>query len=380
MDEGPGLSGTSFRAVAEELSAFGVPDERIVFFPSWVPDGAALVSDSARERWRRHRKVTASFEEVWTDSGRLGAGIVDGSLRDVSAGEWRRLFWDDEEEWPAVQPQHERRKYLAAPSRSSGRSGSLLLKFAGFGGVGRRALERAEALAAMGFGPPVHGLADGFLVHSWVEGRPVSGRDVDPPFVAHMAGYVARLAKEFPTGRAADFDGILRMLSVNVAQGIGKPWAAILERLERFRPVVEAAGTVAVDGRMLPHEWLRTADGWVKTDGVDHHDDHFWPGCQDPAWDLAAVITEFRLRGKPGAWLLESYVRESGDRSLAQRIPFYLTAYMGYRLGYATMGARALGASPDAGRLMRQATDYALPLPGLIRRVAKWRFKRTAGG
>ncbi|HEU0053407.1 MAG TPA: hypothetical protein VFQ39_09535, partial [Longimicrobium sp.] len=73
VDEGPGLSGSSFAGTAAALAELGVPNERIVFFPSWIPDGGGFVSAAARERWPRHRKVTASFEEVWTEPGRLAA-------------------------------------------------------------------------------------------------------------------------------------------------------------------------------------------------------------------------------------------------------------------------------------------------------------------
>ena len=48
------------------------------------------------------------------------------------------------------------------------------------------------------------------------------------------------------------------------------------------------APACAMDNRMFPHEWLATRRSYIKTDGTDHHDDHFYPGPQDIAWDLAA--------------------------------------------------------------------------------------------
>src|SRR3954452_13490739 len=97
-DEGPGLSGSSFASVAEFLWGLGIPDERVVFLPSWDPDIDALLSETARRRWRRHRRYTADFEEL---------GLFDDAA-DLSGGRWRRLRGVR----PAVQPQHERRKYL----------------------------------------------------------------------------------------------------------------------------------------------------------------------------------------------------------------------------------------------------------------------------
>jgi hypothetical protein len=70
---------------------------------------------------------------------------------------------------------------------------------------------------------------------------------------------------------------------------------------------------VELDGRMLPHEWLITEAGYKKTDALDHHDDHFFPGAQDIAWDLAGAAVEFRM--SPDA-LVDRYLREQRDPTL----------------------------------------------------------------
>ncbi len=54
---------------------------------------------------------------------------------------------------------------------------------------------------------------------------------------------------------------------------------------------------------MLPHEWLLTATGYMKTDALDHHDDHFLPGCQNIAWDVACASVEFELDDSTSAEL-----------------------------------------------------------------------------
>jgi hypothetical protein len=51
VDEGPGISGTSFAAVAEVALEAGVPEGRIHVFPSWDCDGAGLRSERARALW-----------------------------------------------------------------------------------------------------------------------------------------------------------------------------------------------------------------------------------------------------------------------------------------------------------------------------------------
>ncbi len=312
VDEGPGLSGSSFASVAEFLSGLGIADERIVFLPGWAPDGTAFVNGNARLRWNRHRKFWTPFADLH---------LFDDAL-DLSGGNWRKLRGMR----VAVQPQHERRKYLRA---------DRLYKFAGYGRYGRAKLARAERLA--GFIPPVLGLENGFLVNRWVEGRsPLVTR----AFVEHAAKYLAHIAREFATGEAADTGALANMIEHNP----GRAWTDALPE----------GRAVALDARMLPHEWLETANGFVKTDALDHDDDHFYPGPQDIAWDLAAFGVEFDcVEG-----LLERYARESGDGDAAARAPFYRAAYLAFRLGYCEMAAQALGDTADADDFRRERARY----------------------
>jgi hypothetical protein len=310
VDEGPGLSGSSFASVAEWLSGIGVADERIALFPSWEADGATFVNEDARKRWRRHRRYVARFEEL----GKFA------DCRELSAGAWREVCGV----WPAVQPQHERRKYLG-----EGR----LYKFAGYGRYGREKLERSRRLE--GFATPVVTLSDGFLESRWLEARQARLSD---ELIEFAARYLAAVRREFGSGQAADTAALSRMIEVNCGEG----WGAAV-------PEGEA---VALDGRMLAHEWLETRDGFCKADALEHHDDHFFPGPQDIAWDVAA----FGVEVGGGDYLVECYRRESGDRGIAARLPFYRTAYLAFRLGYCEMAADATAGTDDAVRF-RQARD-----------------------
>lgn len=312
VDEGPGLSGSSFASVAECLSGLGVRDERIVLLPAWAPDGSAFVNENARRRWERHRKYWTPFEDLHRFD----------DAEDLSAGKWRDLLRTR----PAVQPQHERRKYL--------RDGRLY-KFAGYGRYGRAKLDRAERLA--GWVPQALGLEDGFLVTRWVEGTPARP---DRELVEHAARYLAAVAHEFPTGEAADLEPLAQMIEQNTRRA----WSAALPE----------AAAVTLDGRMLRHEWLATAEGIVKTDALDHGDDHFYPGPQDIAWDLAAFGVEFECEER----LIECYARVSGDRDIASRVPFYRAAYLAFRLGYCEMAAGALEGSADGARFRRERARY----------------------
>ncbi|HYO79940.1 MAG TPA: hypothetical protein VES20_00950, partial [Bryobacteraceae bacterium] len=70
----------------------------------------------------------------------------------------------------------------------------------------------------------------------------------------------------------------------------------------------------------------------VKTDALDHYDDHFFPGRQDIAWDVAGAAVEFGFDPE----LLLSRM-ETADSALSNRVPFYTKAYLAYRIGYCSM-------------------------------------------
>lgn len=311
VDEGPGLSGSSFASVARVLSRIGVPESRILLFPSWLPDGSTFVSDDARAVWVRLRKFASEFDDL-------------PDATNVSRGRW-----------------HERRKYLA---------GDRLFKFAGLGAYNSPKLDRARLLARRGFTPPVHGVTRGFIEQTFVDGTPLSVRDVNPVLLKTMRDYLTFLRSDFPVATPVPFDEVMRMIAVNVAESLGLAWVFRVEQLERFRGAVLDGTRVAVDGRMLPHEWLRTSHGYVKTDALDHHDDHFFPGCQDIAWDIAGACAEFRLGRQEREFL-------SSAAPLPRVIPFYEVAYLAYRTGYTTLAG------------MRTAQYYARLLRGALERA-----------
>jgi hypothetical protein len=319
VDEGPGISGSSFAAVARALNALGVDDNRIVFFPSWETDGSGLRSGEAREEWTRHRRFTATFDE--TILPKLG------SVRDLSAGHWRTLVFPNEESWPAVQPQHERRKYL--------REDNTLLKFAGLGPFGRAKLSRALLLSDLGYTPEVVGFDNGFLKTNWQPGSPAT--EATPELVERIGDYLEFLGWCARVEGRIPYDELVEMIEFN--SGVEREWD---------RALIDDAPLVAIDGRMLPQEWIATSRGWLKTDALDHHDDHFFPGCQDIAWDYAATVAEFGV--------LPQFLTQ--DEMLLRRVPFYKAAYCAFRLGYCRMAEQALGDTPDGVRFRRESGRY----------------------
>lgn len=337
VDEGPGLSGSSFGTVAEKLSELGVPDDRIVLFPSRETDGGAFLNAGARERWLRHRKYCKSFEDV----------IGRNTGLDISAGKWRTLFFSDQIQYPAVQPEHERRKYIEGVNGQK-----TLRKFAGLGQYGRRSFDRAVALADAGFTPRPIAIEDGFLVSDFASGRPVAGADMRPELLDRMSAYLIHLARHYSQVTPAPYDELCEMIELNVREGLGERNFS----LERFKGAVRGASTVEIDGRMLPHEWMECENGFLKTDATDHNADHFFPGCQDIAWDVAGTLAEFDWNDDAKQYFINRIA--SHDRSIRSRLSFYAIAYLSYRLGYSKMAADVLCGSPDGARFSALKERY----------------------
>jgi hypothetical protein len=173
----------------------------------------------------------------------------------------------------------------------------------------------------------VVGLAHGFLVTEYVEGAPVSGGEADSSLIETMARYLAFLRETFPASRRRSFDEMIEMMRINLSEGMGKGWEGPLDRLGRFRSLFEKERPAAIDGRMFPHEWFQTSAGYLKTDGVDHHDDHFFPGGQEIAWDLAGCCVEFGFSVRDEERFLGRYQALANDPRLLDRLHFYKVAY-----------------------------------------------------
>ena len=320
-DEGPGLSGSSFASVARELSRQGIPDERIILFPSWNPDGTGFISGKATEQWQKHRKYLTEFDEIWLDSGIFQQSWAHDSMSDISAGKWRPILLEDESEYPPVYPQNERRKYLVSSNGSSG-NGTILVKFAGLGQYGRATYSRALLLAEHGFSPRVLGLKNGFIAYEFVSGKPLTRKDLCPSFMETAARYLAFLKNHFPAHTTRTPDQIREMIINNLTETAGQYWVKKFIETMPCASALENVQTVAVDGRLLPHEWIKTEVGYLKTDITDHHADHFFPSCQDIAWDVAGLSVEFGLDERSRSDFVEDVPRK------LQGMPIFGSAFL----------------------------------------------------
>lgn len=277
VDEGPGLSGSSFAAVAGELAELGVPDDRIVLFPSWAPDGSQFVSRRAAERWAMHQKYCGSFRAPadWVEFGEGGP--------------------------------HQAAKF---------REGPYLWKFEGLASYGEARFERARVLAEAGFSPKAYELCHGYIRFQFVGGRK---RQPEPPNPDTIAKYLALRTREFRVSEGTAYSELARMIEVN--QGREAP------------PLPEAGPTVITDARMRPDKWL----GSVKIDSVDHGDNHFYPGPTDIAWDVAGTIQEFHWNTSTAEHFVDRYTKHSGDRDIRGRLEFFQAAYSAFQDGYGAM-------------------------------------------
>jgi hypothetical protein len=378
VDEGPGLSGSSFGCVADWLEDHGVAPAAITFFPSHRGHPGPYANPRHRARWRRARRRVVEFEDLFlspaarwppADWVRDLTGEATEPLADLSAGRWREQLVPDRSRWPAADVQGERRKILLTAA-----SGPWLLKFAGLGRYGRETLALARELE--GLIPPVAGLRHGFLVGPWLaDARPLPLTDVDPrALLDTVASYLAVRAARLPAppeSRGATPMRLFEMAVHNTQRALGPAFAAAVKTWRgRLPEIARLARPVLTDNRMHAWEWLVTPEGRIlKADALDHHRGNDLVGPQDVAWDLAGAAVELDLDDDALERLAAAVARRSG-RPRAQRIQldFYTLAYLAFQTGRHTLAAEALesGAPAESARMRAAVERYVGRLQGLI--------------
>lgn len=332
VDEGPGLSGSSFLAVAEAMERAGVPREKIVLVSSHAPNVDALCAADAARRWRRFRCVAVSGEV------RRPLQAVDF----IGGGKWRHRAFASEREWPAVWTSFERLKYLSSAEEKALR----LYKFTGLGHYGDEVYERELKVAAAGFGPMPRRESDGFASYPWIDGQSLAAGNLSPAILARIAEYCAFRLRTFRVS-PAELNALQQMAEHNLRE-LGLD-SMIELRLEH--PVI-------ADGSMQPYEWLMTAEGCLlKTDSGSHGDDHFFPGPTDIAWDLAGAIVEWHMNEQQTKEFMDRYRCTSGDDPSA-RINGFIKAYAVFRAAFCLMAANAMAGSDEETRLRGAAEEY----------------------
>lgn len=356
VDEGPGLSGSSFRSVAAWLTEHGVDERRIHFFPSHAGDLGSAAQQTHRQSWSTSKRHVVDFGQLVGEGAdpthRLSnwianlVGPLSCPLEDISGGAWRTKT-AGHRECPA-DPAMERRKWVA-------RSGEerWLVKFAGLGSSGESKVQLAHQLADAGFAPRPIAFLHGFLVMPWLENHAAPDQNVPRE---RLLDYLQLRASLPPRGSGASLAELFVMASFNIGQRFGENAGKLVQEA-LGDPGRFAAVPCCTDNRLHAWEWIRTQDGWFKLDGLDHHASHDLVGCQDIAWDIAGAAVE-------GGLTLSQ--RDDLARKLSGQIgrsidPSFVAAneicYLGFQIGLWTM-AQGRNNPTEAGRIETLLSRY----------------------
>ncbi len=373
VDEGPGLSGSSFGAVADRLENGGVAPERIVVFTGHGGELGPQAGDRHRRRWATVERRTLDFDTLIPPE-RLCAWVEDligpptAPVRDLSGGAWRALLYGAEADWPAANTFQERRKFLVTTA-----SGDWLLKFCGLGARARETLRRAQVLAEADFIPEVAGVRHGFLVQRWIgDARPLTPGRIDRQrLVAEVGRYLGFRAQHLraPAASGADFTALAEMVRVNTAEALGADAAA---RLSRWTSRLKAPGAhrhrVETDNRLHAFEWFVTAGGrLMKADALDHAHAHDLIGCQDIAWDIVGASVELGLSDAEQARVRQGLSAQTGRDVDPGLLDACRPCYLAFQLGAYSMAADSHGHWPaEQARLERVRDGYRRQLAQML--------------
>lgn len=382
VDEGPGLSGSSFGGTLDVLRDLGVPEARVALFPSHDAPPGPQASEAHRARWDLFPRHVMPFEALLLRPERPEhalanwfadlVGPAEGPLVDISGGGWRRHLYPDATSWPPVNAWQERRKFLL-----TARGKTWRLKFAGLGTPAVRKAELGGALSGAGFVPQVAGLRHGFLLERWhAEATPLESNCAGNirwlEAIGRYLGFRARTLPASP-GTGAPLAELLAMARHNTAEALGSDDrdALAIWTNDAVAALAVSARPVLIDGRMQPWKWLALPDGrLLKGDALDHHAGHDLIGCQDIGWDIVGAVQEFGFSMDDQDHLVRMVEGASGQAIDPRLLAFLTPCYLAFQVGVLTL---ALGAATDStegqrirrrlerqtARLRRNLSDHA---------------------
>ncbi|MER8972972.1 MULTISPECIES: hypothetical protein [unclassified Mesorhizobium] len=368
VDEGPGLSGSSFHAVVAWLQRLGIDAGRIHLFPSHSAGPGPEASTNSREAWTVCQKHSVDFERTFPAGSAVPTlrdwvartiGSTAVNLTEISGGEWRRFRDRTEEHWPPVHRGFERRKFLASAGREK-----WSVKFVGLGEIGMHKAETARRLNDAGFGPDIAGLCHGFLVERWIDGTTLErARHSKEKMVAHLARYLSWRAANLPASEpGASLEALADMAVQNTSEALGESRAAELRNWFSKQAPPKTMQRVEIDGRLHPWEFILSRGGTlIKTDALDHCRSHDLVGCQDIAWDIAGARVEYSLADAATAALCKAVEATTSRPVDANLVHYYEPCYLAFQLGLWSMAERS-GDDREQIRLAAAARRYAAAL------------------
>jgi hypothetical protein len=369
VDEGPGLSGSSFHAVIAWLRRHGIDQERIHLFPSHHGGPGAQAAAETVAALSQCQSHVADFEDVFDGAVAPGPrdwlgsllGEADVELHEISGGAWRQCLSVPTGAWPPAFPAFERRKFMASAGGER-----WLIKFAGFGESGDRKLRTAKALHEAGFGAQPIGLCHGFLVERWIDtdrlDRGSLARDLLIEWLGRYLGWrAARLQTAEP---GASLNQLARMAVQNCEEALGERFARALQSWFVCRPLLHSGRRVEVDGRMHAWEFLVRPDGTLlKTDAVDHCRSHDLIGCQGIEWDIAGARAEHDLSAAEVSTLVGCIEQATSiDRAL---VDYFEPCYLAFQLGLWRIAGHSAD-DQDRARATRIVERYKAGLVRLL--------------
>lgn len=366
VDEGPGLSGSSFAAVAHWLLDHGVADHQLHFFPSHAGEPGSQCTPRFRTQYAAAARHQLSFDQdIAKDGGQTVASWFEESLgrpleqpvEELTGGRWRQYTYGQVRSYPAANIPKEARKYLL---RCGGRR--WLAKFLGLGESRRQLTNKLRTLGEYGFTPALRGARHGFGLFEWQEGAvPLAHSDLPRErLVQGVARYLTFLARAFPTSDGgARPTALMGMAEHNLRECLGAD-GQLAEQLASYRlllPEIEQSHSPVVsDNKLDSHEWLVRPDGrLIKCDALEHAHAHDLVGCQDPAWDLMGAAVELELSDDEIS-SLQRALRDVADvRISPQKLAFFRLVYLAFRLGQAHLAEQSLAPWPDDARRMKKS-------------------------
>jgi hydroxymethylpyrimidine pyrophosphatase-like HAD family hydrolase len=339
VDESPN-TGNTFLLMVKLLREMGVPAERIFLLaamhptrPDWrLPadkpevQGVTLIRLEAHDLHKNHLLEPAAALPLLADyfraEGWSGAEIIRNRQTDELNVQLAEHFQD------GFQCRLKRVFNVQLKSSSGGLIDKrILAKSVGWGWLGYHAYFAGMRLG--GFVPCTLGLRNGLLFTEYLEEASQEPKNIpsNPP-ADRLASYVAARVKELRLPRDPCFE---------ISIGYGwTGWRVLIDTLKRaygryigrlkvsplHRSLEEFVSPVPtlIDGKMRPEDWIRTEDGFRKTDFEHHNFGRTELYIVDPAYDLASAAFEFQLSPHEEQQLIERYVAASGDEAARGRI------------------------------------------------------------
>lgn len=207
-------------------------------------------------------------------------------------------------------------------------TGRVMAKSVGWGWLGYHAWIAGVALE--GLVPKTLYLREGILYSEYVDSE--TNQEACPTGEI-CAAYIGRRVRNLglredpafdsPGYRWCGWDDLVATLSRIYGHWGPLKKRAIRRRLQEYI----APSPTLVDGQMKPADWVRSGRKLLKTDFEHHNFGGGEPDIVDPAWDLASAIFEFRLPPDDEQNLLKTYIAETSDTGIEERLPLYKILY-----------------------------------------------------